>query len=249
MKCKRKTEDKDRKVTTTKNGRSQSVANCAVCGTKKSVFISGKKDDQQGGLSLSPRQGPSPSVRAFLEKYGEAKVLSVKVARKPISSAITKVLDLMSLGKFSKQQAKLGYDSLFHLYVYVNINLNGRAMTIRLEKNAVVSMQLVTSLPSASDRADVRDVGAPTNVSLSQFIANGEKSQGANFWLYDASNNNCQVFIASLLRGNRLLTESLKSYILQDAEALLTPMLKKVSKTVTDIAGTADRVLNGEGAD
>jgi hypothetical protein len=47
VKCRARTETKNKKMATAKNGRSMMTGNCAKCGTKKTQFVSGNKS---GGL-------------------------------------------------------------------------------------------------------------------------------------------------------------------------------------------------------
>jgi hypothetical protein len=74
---------------------------------------------------------------------------------------------------------------------------------------------------------------------------NGEMFQGEDFWLYDARDNNCQIFVMSLLKGNKLGDQQLYEYVLQDAKELLGDRLKKISRALTDVAGISDIILHG----
>ena len=67
---------------------------------------------------------------------------------------------------------------------------------------------------------------------------------------YDASNNNCQVFIKKVLSASGLYNSSVDKFVMQDAESLiksLHPIAKKVVDTVTDVADRADALVKGSG--
>jgi len=59
------------------------------------------------------------------------------------------------------------------------------------------------------------------------------------YYKYSASNNNCQNFIFNVLKANDLGDSADFSFVKQDTEDLFksNPFLRKLSDTVTDIAG------------
>ena len=57
--CRKNIENKDAKVSKTKNGRLQMICHCSICGNKKSKFV--KKQEAKGILS-------SLGIKALLSK-------------------------------------------------------------------------------------------------------------------------------------------------------------------------------------
>lgn len=193
---------------------------------------------------LSVRTKASPSIRKFLQANGGAKITKITVSRKPIISAIDKIANFVSLGKWNENKKKLNYDNVFHLFMTITLD-NGK--TFKLEKNHVPAI----SAPSAKDpKQEDIDVPAP-NISLADFFAGGEKKAGSpeKFWVYDAISANCQYFLKWLLQGAGKWTEPLNKFISQNTAKLIEglPWFETIAKKFTDIANKIDVAIEGEG--
>lgn len=227
---------------------------CQQCQTGKQCQKGeGLYDDVKKGYEnvklafQGPRQSVPPVAREFLQKYGQGNIVELFVCRKPIIQAIEQTLNILSLGQFEKDKQKLGYDKLYHLFFMMKIALQndqGQSIlsSIRLEKNQVVEIY-----HSEDMGTDFKQVHLKKQINASDFIAHGEKYQGKSFWLYSATDNNCQIFAQSCLKGNHLYSPELKSFVLQPVAKLIDGFLKKIGQTTTDIAGSVDRALHGDG--
>jgi hypothetical protein len=211
--------------------------------TAKGAVNSVKEVASRIGTAISgARKHAPPQVRDFIASHGNDLIDIVYVCRKPIVPAIDKVLNLISLGTWSKGKKEMGYDEMFHLYFIIKLVApDRRTYSFKLEKN-----QVVTAYES-DDISPVHEIVKPRNTTLRTFIENGEKYQGETFWLYNPSTNNCQVFVMSVLSGNGLSTVSLKTFVLQDATNILTGYAKSIGTTITDLASRADILLHGSG--
>ena len=67
---------------------------------------------------------------------------------------------------------------------------------------------------------------------------------GGKFLTYSASNN-CQDFILAMLQSNNLSTPVNTLFVKQATQSLFTPQLRKISNTITDIAGVANIIRQG----
>ncbi len=213
------------------------------CQTGEGLFDDVKKGYQNIQLALTgPRKTIPPTAREFLQKYGKGIIVSLLVCRKPIVQALETVLNLVTLGQFEKRKKEFGYDKLYHLFFLMKINVENQISSVRLEKNQVVEIY-----HSEDSGDDFQTVNLPQLIDVNSFISKGEKFQGANFWLYSASDNNCQVFVQSLLKGNHLYTPQLKEFVLQPTSELLTGFAKQFADATTDLAGSVDRAVRGDG--
>ncbi len=209
-----------------------------------------------------PRTNAPPAVRSFLEKFGRAQIAAGSICRKPIASVIDKALNFLSLGRWAQKKKEYGYDQLFHLYLLLDLVLDGRHYSIIMEKNHVVNIQPSTELPGKApvDNKGAGCINLPRNgalhgsgpLTLAEFMANGENYQNAGgkpvFWLYDPINNNCQVFILSLMLGNSkygMYSPQAREFVLQPADKLLTGIAAKLARGVTGIASVGDILVNG----
>lgn len=229
------------------NGQLYLKSNCDDCGRKKSKFIpnynGGKLDLTSLKKIVKPRIIAPPNVRNFLIKYGYYYITDIKVCRQPIDAAIEYVLNLITIGQFNKNKKKIGYDDLYHLYLILTIqNTEDELIKIKIEKNHVVE---ITKNNIKDDKCI--DVPLKNYIFVKNFFENGNKYQGSSFWLYDARDNNCQIFVNSLFEGNNLNNEKIKNYVLQDVSSLLSNKIHSISKKITDIAGISDIIRHGYG--
>jgi len=191
-------------------------------------------EDRALDVAEGRRMDYSPPVRQFLKDHERVNVSSLTVSRKPIQNAINKALHLLTGGSWEKSKEQLGYDTLYHLSLIVNGD-------IIIEKNEVIK---VAQAPQQTDKDEIMNVPVKGTVSLSQLLHNTRQNMGdANYFLYDAFNNNCQVFILSILKYNHLLTPDIEKFIDQSAYKLLEKnpsYTQGLAQTVTSLGALAD---------
>lgn len=130
---------------------------------------------------------------------------------------------------------------MFHLFLIVHFRWIDGEHTFKFEKNHIV--EIYESNDLGTEHLDVPLNGR--NPDVKGFIANAEKYQGDKFWNYNPLNNNCQVFVTSLLKGNGFGNEEIYKFVMQDAEKVLTGYTSRFAQGVTDIASRADILLTG----
>lgn len=174
--------------------------------------------------------------KQFLKTHGEEKITSIQISRVPISKTVRYLFNIISLGYFEKAHAKLGYDNFFHLSLVIN-------RKYRVEKNETVNFK-----PFHKEaKEELINVSYDGNKTISDFIRYGAKSDPKKFWSeYNALSTNCQAWVTMTLRGNNLLSDSLREFINQDMQALVKELPSytgSVTKDVTDLASIVNRVL------
>ena len=199
-------------------------------------------------VSKGIRLGYSPKCRAMLDQYGNFIITEIYIRRKPIEKVLDKVLDAISMGKWSEAKFSLAYDSMFHLsMVFALRPPKGRGVVyMMVEKNQVINMEELTyrqviSVPHLSFEP-------PRGLTFRGVMNRAQDMNGNNFWTYDAFQNNCQMFIAGILQANGLLTTGLRAFILQNVEGMITQLpnyVQPVARGITDIAALADVALQG----
>lgn len=193
----------------------------------KSVGKSIKKVAAFNVSSEAPAQ-----VKSLLQKYGNEKIVEMSVGRKPITSAIRKIVNIIT---------DVPYDDLFHLFIIVKLE-NG--VELKLERNQRVNF--TTSVGLTPD-TEIVNVPIKKDITLGQFVENGNKRQGNLYWKYSASSNNCQDFVIATLSANGLLHSQLRDFIKQDTKDLLPNWVAEVADTITDAANSVDKTLSGGG--
>jgi hypothetical protein len=169
-------------------------------------------EDRALDVAEGRRMDYSPPVRQFLKDHEKTNISSLTVRRQPIQQAINKAFQVLTAGTWEKSKEELGYDKLYHLSLIVNGD------TV-MEKNEVLN---IGKAKPKSDSAEEINVPVKGSVSITQFLHNARQNMGdAKYFLYDAFNNNCQVFVLSLLKYNHLLTPDIEKFIDQSAYKLL----------------------------
>jgi len=190
---------------------------------------------------FTPSRELSNHFKNILNKYGNLRILNADIRRAPISGFIDKALNLLSLGTFHQFKKEMGYDSMFHLGIVLNLE-NGKKLL--LEKNAKPEFSETYKDDKDTKYYPLRIDGSPT---LKEFIDKTIKLYGDYaFTNYDAFNNNCQKFIIMLLTANRSLTPPIKTFIYQDVSNILKTVpsyVDKISRGATDIAAVAGEFI------
>lgn len=192
------------------------------------------------------RNNYPPKGRSILSKYAKAEVDNVIIRREPIMSFINTALNFISLGKWNDVRDKLPYDKLFHLSMVVQLR-NPNAY-ILVEKNEVIN--ITDKFKMNSDKMEYLMLPVPKGINFWTFMQKAQQAKGDDFFKYDAFTNNCQMFIDGILSANGVNTPEAQKFVLQDVDVMLEDLPEYVSpfaRLTTNIAGLADRVLQGEG--
>jgi len=191
-------------------------------------------EDRALDVAEGRRMDYSPPVRQFLKDHETVNISSLTVSRKPIQSAINKAFELLTAGTWEKSKQELGYDKLYHLSLIVNGD------TI-IEKNEVVK---VAPAPPQTEADETINVPVKGTITLSRLLHNTRQNMGdAKYFLYDAFDNNCQVFVLSILKYNHLLTPDIEKFIDQSAYKLLEKnpsYTKGLASAVTNLGAIID---------
>ena len=186
-----------------------------------------------------PEKKLPSSIQPTFEKYKNFKILSAQLRREPILAFVDKFINLISFGKFNQAKKDLGYDKMFHLSLILQLE-NGPKLLV--EKNERINMTT-----SFKDGPQVQYYPAqgvltiPGNPTLGEFYEKTLQTVGDHqFFTYNAFQQNCQAFIADLLRSNGALTPEAQNFVMQDAQTLIKQLpfyVSKVAQFATDTAG------------
>jgi len=191
------------------------------------------------------RKGYPPSVRSVISKYADWDIVDMAIRRDPINSFLTKIVDTVSFGEYSKATKELGYDKVFHLGLVMSLRKGASTVHLLIEKNEVIRFGLAG--PAVKD-TELLKIPVTKKITLGQFLEAGEKAKGPSFFLYDAFSNNCQMFIEGLLSASGLLTAAAKKFIVQDTGSIvkkIPSLAQRIIKGITDISAIANVVTEG----
>ena len=181
-----------------------------------------------------------PSVKEYLRKYGDEAISKIVIVRNPVQKLLTGAMNAVSLGSFGKKFGRLPYDDLFHLQLWVTTPSG----TFGIEKNEVITM---TMNPKPKSNAEFQEVAVKPDLTMNKMMLGSEKIQGAKWTRYDASNNNCQDFVMSLLKGSGLGNENDYKFVKQDTDSLFKDdsFLRKLSRNLTNIGASVSTAISG----
>lgn len=191
-----------------------------------------------------------PKVRAILAQYGSGIVNELLLRREPIQGAVETALNYISLGRFAQVKKELNYDNVFHLSLIATITMpDQQQVRIMMEKNEVINM--TTDIKPAGEQVEYLPIPVPCCITLNEMMARTQSFYGEGYFKYDAFRDNCQAFINTILTANELNTPRIHAFVLQDTASILKGLPDYVSpfaNLTTNIAGLADRAIQGEGA-
>lgn len=199
-------------------------------------------------VAKGPRVNYPPSSRQALQKYGNYKITSITLNRKPVLKVFYEAYRLLTQGLWTKKLADENTDNLFHLSIILGLRGdNGQNVMVVVEKREIVVVKLLTdkNLKGTSYRLPQ----VLRNTTLQQFMDRGLQAIGPQrFFLYDAFRSNCQDFVAALLSANNLYRGEAAKFTKQDVNSLLSQLpgwAATFAKATTDLGGIANIALEG----
>lgn len=195
------------------------------------------KKEPQGGMSI--RMTYPPKVRKFLELYGDRRIISMSIVRRPLASYLNTFVNLT---------ATKPHDKLFHLFSLINLSSQNTGYTnspiFVLEKNEDVQINDFKRQPYD----EFMNVNLKNNITLNQLLNNTLNSIGPQqFFEYNAFSTNCQEFQMQLLRNNGLLTNNLYDFIMQNVNDLVPHWTKRLAYFFTTLKNKMNQIVDGKG--
>ncbi len=189
---------------------------------------------------FKPRQGYNNTTTKNLKLFGDLPIKSLQIVRTPIMNAIDKVLNIVSLGKWSQLKKEYSFDKLFHLALIANVGNKN----LVIEKNEVINVSTSYKMSKDSEVMEIPLNGKifTTNEMLKKTL---ERIGSEKFYLYDGFKFNCQVFVRDCLESEGLYSEQAKEFLFQDLEELAKKMpafSKKIMNITTDLGASVNKI-------
>lgn len=160
----------------------------------------------------------SVSAKSFLETYGDAVIIGVKICRAPINTYLQRFLDNINRGNFNLANEINKPDTLFHVWMEITFNLNGRVGTCIYEKNDKPEFRLGGKPYSSSIGVQVLK-----NLTIDQMCEESITRVGkARYFVYRWDTFNCQQFITDNLQsGSFGWNQQVQDFVKQDLTHLI----------------------------
>ena len=196
-------------------------------------------------LKTNALNGYTQSVSRILERFQNIDITNISIHRVPLRASSLLVLNLLSLGDFYKRLAGTTHDKLFHLYMIIDLS-NG--LKYVLEKNAVITLRLYKSEDDSGGEGNSINIPIKTGLNLRVMLDRTRNFMSpSKYYRYSGYNNNCQVFIDSILSANNINSEAAKAFVLQDTKGLFQndDRFRKVLNSLTDIGAVYNKLTSG----
>lgn len=183
------------------------------------------------------------SVQTIINRIGDENINNITVHRTPLSKVLKFLLNITSMGQFEKKLENSPYDTLYHLFLVISTNRGNYI----IEKNEVIQVYKFSKLGKGTESLDVP---ITSGLNLNDLLENTKQSMGDKFYTYKGQDNNCQYFINSFLVSNKLNSDALETFILQDVRGLFqnNEKFRKIVNTTTNVGAVAstqaDRISN-----
>ena len=185
----------------------------------------------------------SNKIKKILGKYGNQRIRSIYIGRRPINDMVEKAFNIISLGKWSKLKNQFYFDKLFHLFLIIQMDDD---TVISLEKNSIVTMTENDMRCSMKDTECVK-IDYPTDsITLDDLVRKPlERIGKEKYFIYMPFDQNCQIFIRDILQTFGLYSKRVDDFVYQDITDIVKGLpwyVKYVAKGVTDLDATVSKV-------
>lgn len=203
----------------------------------------------------------SATTKKLLEEYGKNEITRMTIRRVPISFAIDLALQGVSAGKWEQLKKKYGFDKFYHLSLVVYLKNAWEKASLR--KGRKIPKQLSVEkleVVSVNERVDPvegqeeQEVPIPKGQKITidgMFDKTRQRMGETAFFSYSALSNNCQQFVAELLKSEGLYREPEKDFVFQDISELakeLPESTHAISQGYTHALALANKYLGIGGA-
>ena len=179
------------------------------------------------------RAGISPSVDAFIRTYGNDPITEFIISRTVLNPLLTGAIGVIS----PSFRRKTENTTLYHLQVLMRTSRT----SFNIEKNERITIGRYNNRRGSENMR----VAIPNGLTLNMMLERTHLLMGGKFLTYSAYNNNCGDFVLALVRANNLATPANTLFTEQATQRLFTPQLRKISNTITDLAGAANIIRQG----
>jgi hypothetical protein len=203
--------------------------------------------------TFTGRNDYPPAERNLIAQYGNLPVKSICIYREPLAKGVNMLTNALSAGQMGGLQKKYGFDEMYHLYMVITIQeTQDKLIPILIEKNEVINIHEYPNINPNAQKLELH-LSPKFNYTFKQFLDNGQRVMGSRYFTYDPFDNNCQVFISSLISANPPLEQdnpNANKFILQDVQGLkteLNPVSRSLFRGTTGLAGRMNVLLKGYG--
>ena len=168
--------------------------------------------------------------KAVLNKFSNFIITKIHIVREVLNKAVQLIGNIATKGGLDRKKKALNYDDLYHTLLGLELT-NGSK--VQVEKLQVASIR-----EGFHYKGQEQIVIPERQIKLYDFIQNGIKAMGKDFYTYNVRTNNCQRFVVTLLRANGINNFD-ESFVTQKADTLLSDLDEGTSDDVDALLNVA----------
>ena len=188
----------------------------------------------------------SQKVKRLLKKYGNQKIIGLRIGRRPINPLIEKAFNIISGGQWEKLKKQYYFDKLFHLFLIITLD---DGTVISFEKNEIVTLTENDSRCSMQDVECIEIQYPVGSLTLNDLVKKPLEKMGQyNYFVYDSFKSNCQMFLRSVLQTFNLYSSKVNNFVYQDITKIIEKLpwyVKWGSKKATDLSAKFKSIKGG----
>ena len=189
----------------------------------------------------------SQQIKRLLKKYGNQKIVGLRIGRRPINPLIEKAFNIISGGQWEKLRKQYYYDKLFHLFLIITLD---DGTVISFEKNEVVTMTENDARCSMKD-VECMEIEYPVgSLTLNDLVKKPLERIGQyDYFVYDGFQSNCQMFLRAILQTFNLYSSKVNNFVYQDITKIIEKLPWYVgwgSKKATDLGAKFKSIKGGD---
>jgi len=171
-----------------------------------------KKINNSSKLEYSKR------VKNIFKKYGNKKIVALRVYRKSINILFDVALNLISFGDYSDKMKKNNVTNCYHVWFEIELeNVNKKFI---FEKNNVINAYIINKLKQNSSQYEEDFINVElknhASITLKNFFNNGFAKIGkTNYYKYNLCDFNCQTWCLKVLEANDFKNSTYTNFIEQ----------------------------------
>jgi hypothetical protein len=159
----------------------------------------------------------SKTAKSLLKKFGNDKIKSITICRKPLSNIFINILNILSFGELSKIMKMHNIGLMYHLWFEFEID----NCKLIVEKNNIINIRVLSTTNIIDETIEkyenITPIIANNSITLNEFLYNGLIKLGNkkfNYFIFP--HINCQHWCYYLLKSNNIkISKNCRKFILQ----------------------------------
>jgi hypothetical protein len=157
-------------------------------------------------------------AETIIKRYGNYGIKSITLRREPVDSRVMTAAHILTQNEIKDLMKKNNVNTLYHLSMVCEVIDNmGQSIYILIEKNDVINLEVIKSVSGGPQMQYM-----PVSISDDMKLTIGVMLQrtrmtigNTKFFIYDAINANCGIFLIDILQSNGIYKDSYKDFLYQ----------------------------------